>query len=223
MRSFDEIFAIAAERHGGADELAAKLTPPKAAEELAATPDDRWLAAMARGVFQAGFSWKVIEAKWPGFETAFKGFDVGACAMMDADWFDALVADTAIVRHAAKIRSVQTNAVFLGDFARSHGGGGAGAAVANWPSDDNLGLRALLEPQGARLGGTTGQYMLRFMGKDSFILSRDVVGRLIAEGVVDKPPTSKGAMAAVQGAFNEWSAQSGRSLTEISRVLALSL
>jgi hypothetical protein len=30
-------------------------------------------------------------------------------------------------------------------------------------------------------------------------------------------------MAAVQSAFNDWAAQSGRSLTEISRVLALSI
>lgn len=58
---------------------------------------------------------------------------------------------------------------------------------------------------------------------DSFILSKDVVGRLIAEGVVDKAPTSKKAMAATQAAFNEWRRQSGRSLKEVSRVLALSI
>ena len=32
------------------------------------------------------------------------------------------------------------------------------------------------------------------MGVDSFILSRDVTAALIREGVVDKAPTSKGAM-----------------------------
>ena len=31
---------------------------------------------MTRAIFQSGFSWKVIEAKWPGFEEAFDGFDV---------------------------------------------------------------------------------------------------------------------------------------------------
>ena len=50
-----------------------------------------------------------------------------------------------------------------------------------------------------------------------------MVDRLIAEGVVDKPPTSKKALADVQAAFNTWMQQSGRSLTEISRVLAMSL
>ena len=44
------------------------------------------------------------------------------------------------------------------------------------------------------------------MGKDTFMLSNDVVAALIREGVVDKTPTSKKALAQVQGAFNEWAA-----------------
>ena len=47
--------------------------------------------------------------------------------------------------------------------------------------------------------------------------------RLIAEGIIDKPASSKTTMRAVQGAFNTWMDQSGRSLTEISRVVAMSL
>jgi 3-methyladenine DNA glycosylase Tag len=81
----------------------------------------------------------------------------------------------------------------------------------------------MMKKRGARLGGATGQYFLRFMGVDSFILSRDVTARLIAEGVIDKSPTSKRAMTAVQAAFNQWQEQSGRSLTEISRILAMSV
>lgn len=64
---------------------------------------------------------------------------------------------------------------------------------------------------------------MRFMGKESFVLSKDVVARLIVEGVIDKAPTSKKAMKDVQAAFNTWKAQSGRTLTEISRVLAQSI
>ena len=86
-----------------------------------------------------------------------------------------------------------------------------------------MGLLERLKRDGNRLGGATTQYALRFSGKDSFILSRDVVARLIAEGVVDKSPTSKTAMRAVQNAFDIWMDQSGRGLTEISRVLAMSV
>lgn len=221
MRSFDEIFDIAADRKGGAEALKAMLTPPKSAAELASIPDHRWLAAMTRGVFQAGFNWKVVESMWPGFETAFDGFDVGRCAMLNDEDFEQLVSDTRIIRNGAKIRSVQHNAVFVQSLAAQSGS--AGKAIAAWPSSDFIGLLELFKTRGSRLGGTTGQYCLRFMGKDSFIFSESVVARLIAEAVVDRPPTSKKAMAEVQAAFNVWTEQSGRSLTEISRVLAMSL
>ena len=97
------------------------------------------------------------------------------------------------------------------------------AFIADWPAADFAGLMLWLKKNGGRLGGSTGAYALRRLGIDSFILSRDVVARLIAEGVIDKAPTSQRAMTAVQDAFNEWSNQSGRSLTEVSRVLAQSI
>ena len=80
----------------------------------------------------------------------------------------------------------------------------------------------MLKKRGSRLGGTTAQYVLRVLAKDSFVLSTDVTARLIAEGTIDRPATSKPAMAAVQAAFNDWSDQSGRSLNK-NRVLAMSV
>ncbi len=221
MRTFDAILAIAAERKGGPDALEAMLEPPLSPEDLARLPDHRWLALFTRFVFSAGFSWKVIERKWPGFEEAFHGFDVGRCAMMDDAWLDRLLQDTRIVRNGAKVQSVRDNAVFLQDLAREHGS--AAKVFAHWPAEDYVGLLDLLKKRGSRLGGTTGQYALRFAGADGFILSRDVVARLIAEGVIDKPPTSKRALAQVQAAFDAWRADSGRSMKEISRVLAMSI
>lgn len=221
MRSFDEIFAIAAERKGGSEALDALLEPPQDASALAAVPDDRWLAQSAKCIFNAGFNWKVVEAMWSGFEEAFHGFDLGRCAMLNDDDIARLASDTRIVRHGGKIRSVQENAVFFAGLAREHGS--VGRFVADWPDTDYAGLLAFLKKRGSRLGGNTGQYFLRFMGKDSYVLSRDVIARLIAEGVVDKEPSSKSAMAAVQDAFNTWREQSGRSMKEISRTLAMSI
>ncbi len=219
MRSFDEIRAIARDRHE--DSLAEKIgTGPKPAAELAKLPEDRWLSIFTKVIFQAGFNWKVIENKWDGFEEAFRGFDVDACAFMPEDWFEELCEDTRIVRYPAKIRSVQENAQFIQGLRDK---GGVAQVIADWPSEDFAGLIAMMKKDATRLGGTTGQYALRFMGRDGFILSRDVVARLVAEGVIDKAPTSKKAMDAVQAAFNTWRAQSGASLVEISRVLALSI
>ncbi len=220
MRKFKEIYAIAAKRKGGNDELEALLGKPKSISQLAAVADDRWLAGMAKCVFQAGFNWKVVDNMWPGFEEVFQGFNIGHCAMLHDDDFARLVSDKRIIRHGTKIRSVQQNAVFVSELAKEHGG--AGKAFGNWPATDYAGLLALLKKRGSRLGGNSGPYFLRFMGVDGFILSRDVVARLVAEGVIDKAPTSQKAMAAVQQAFNNWQAESRRSLTEISRVLAMS-
>ncbi len=220
MRTFDEIFAIAAERHGGAAALEEKLAKPETPEALAQVPEDRWLSQMTQRVFCAGFNWQVIEKKWDGFEAAFHGFDVDRCAMMNDDWLDDLVQDARIVRNGAKIQSVRDNAVLIQELRAD---GGVGAVIGGWPQDDYIGLLEMLKKRGTRLGGASGQYFLRFMGVPSFILSADVIARLIAEGVVEKAPTSKGALKAVQAAFDEWREQSGRSLTEISRVLAMSV
>jgi len=220
MRHFDEIFAIAADRKGGAEALNAMLEGPLPPATLVKIPEDRWLSTLTRCIFQAGFSWKVIEAKWDGFEAAFDGFDVGRCAFMDDEKFDALMRDTAIVRNPIKIATVRDNAAFLLELRED---GGAGKVIGGWPSTDFIGLLDMLKTRGSHLGGTSAQYAMRFMGRDSFMLTQDVTARLVAEGVIDKPATSKTARRAVQAAFNTWMEQSGRSLSEISRVLAMSV
>ena len=82
---------------------------------------------------------------------------------------------------------------------------------------------AELKQRGSRLGGQTGRFFLRFVGKDTPMLSGDVVRALVDQGVVDKNPTSKKALAAVQAAFNAWHEESGRPLCQISRTLACSV
>jgi len=221
MRSFDEILAIAADRKGGVDAVIADIPAPLSADALAAIPDDRWLAQMTRGIMQAGISWKVVENKWPGIEEAFLGFDVGAIGFQPDDWFYDLCNDTRIIRSPPKVRAVLDNADFIRRVSAEYGS--FGRRVGDWPANDFAGLIAWLKAEGSRLGGSTGPYVLRFMGKESYILSNDVVARLVAEGVIDKPPTSKKAMAAVQAAFDDWRAASGQSLTVISRVLAQSV
>jgi 3-methyladenine DNA glycosylase Tag len=218
MRHFDELYAIAADRKGGPDALEDLI--PRPDPNVTALPEDRWLSLFTKGIFQAGFNWKVIENKWDGFEEAFHGFDVDRCSFMHDEDMDRLMSNTAIVRNGPKIRTVIDNAHFLQSLREQ---GGAGQVIGGWPSTDFIGLLEMMKKNGSRLGGMTGQYALRFAGRDAFILSRDVTARLIAEGVVDKQPTSKTAMRSVQAAFNTWMDQSGRGLTEISRVLAFTL
>ena len=223
MHTFAEIYSVAAAHKGGPEALEALIAPhaPKSRDELVATPDDRWLSRMSRCVFQAGFSWQVIDKKWPGFEEAFEGFDPNRCAMMSDETFDALLKDRRIVRNGQKVAAVRANGQFLVDLAREHGS--AARVFADWPDDDYVGLLDLLKVRASRLGGGSAMYFLRFMGKPSFITSRDMVAALIREGVVDRPPTGKRDLKTVQAAFNAWAEESGRDLTSISRTLAMSV
>lgn len=223
MAPFQTIYERAAARKGGQAALEALLAEhlPKPAAELAATPDHRWLAQMTRCVFQAGFAWKVIDAKWEGFENAFHRFDPPLNAAMSEDEFDAHLKNAAIVRNAQKILSVRNNARFLVDLAAEHGS--AAAFFAAWPDSDFVGLLEVMKKRAARLSGETAMRLFRWMGKPAFITSRDVTAALIDAGVVDKAPTGKRELAAVQAAFNAWSAETGRDLSSLSRVLALSI
>lgn len=221
MRSFDEILAIAAGRKGGIAAVMADIPTPKTADELAAIPDDRWLAQMARGILQAGISWTVVDRKWPGIEEAFHGFDIGFLTFQPDDWFYDLCEDKRVVRSPPKLRAILDNAAFVARVSAEHGS--FGRRIGDWPETDFAGLVLWLQGEGARLGGNTGTYALRMLGKDGYILSRDVVARLVAEGVIDKAPSSRRAWQAVQAAFDEWRAQSGHNLTTISRVLAQSI
>ncbi|CTQ60963.1 DNA-3-methyladenine glycosylase I [Roseibium album] len=224
MRSLEEIEALATQKKGGAEKLAALLGEhnlPKSEAELDKIGDDRWLAMFTKCVFQAGFSWKVIEQKWPGFEEAFQGFDVARLSFLPDEAFEALLKDTRIVRNGAKIKAVQDNAVFLKELAIEHGS--AARFFSRYPVTDQIGLMELMKKRGSRLGGTTGQLALRFMGKESFILTGDVVNALIRENVIENDRMSKKNLKEIQVAFNDWKTTSGRSFNEISRILAFSV
>lgn len=221
MDSFDSIFQRAAERKGGVDELEALLPKSESELSLKELQDDRVLAEMTKCIFRSGFVWKVVENKWPGFEAAFYGFDVSRCAMLSDEELEALTQDTSIIRNAKKIRSVSKNAAFILDVRADHGS--FGAYLADWPTRDIVGLWDDLKQRGDRLGGQTGKFFLRFIGKDTPMFSNDVVKALVAMRIVEKAPTSKKAIAVVQGAFNQWHDESGRDLCEISRVLACSV
>tara|TARA_R110002096_G_scaffold139439_4_gene293770 strand:+ start:277 stop:954 length:678 start_codon:yes stop_codon:yes gene_type:complete len=221
MRSFEDLMDLAIEFKGDRAAVEALMPAVKAADQIQAVGDDRILALMTRGVFQAGFSWKVIDKKWPGFEEAFEGFVPVRWKFMSDDDLDTLLKDTRIVRNGQKIVSVRDNAIFLCDLDDEYGS--AANCFASWPQDDLISLLEMMKKRGSRLGGGTGQYFLRQLGKDSWVLSHDVVQALIREGVVDKMPTSKTAMRAVQSAFNDWATESARPFAHISRVLALSV
>jgi 3-methyladenine DNA glycosylase Tag len=221
MRKFSEILALA-EKHHGKGGVKARLADHMGGHAADLDRgDDRFLAGMTKAVFSAGFSWEVIEKKQPGFEAAFEGFDPHRVAFYGDDDVARLLKDARIVRNGAKIEATIANARFVVETAKKHGS--FGAFLKAWPTTDQIGLMDHLKKHAARLGGSGAMYFLRFNGWDAFILSGDVVKALIREGVVDKAPTSKADMKAVQAAFNAWAKESRRAQREVSRILSLSV
>jgi 3-methyladenine DNA glycosylase Tag len=222
MTAFKTIRTRAERRKGGAAELARLLPPKPDPAALASIGDDRILAEMTRRIFSAGFVWSVIEAKWAGFEAAFLEFDPPALLFQPDEFWEVLTADKRIVRNAQKIMAVRANAAFVCDVSSVHGG--FGKFLSEWPSTDQIGLMDLLAKRGSRLGGATGQYLLRFLGWDGFVISRDVSAALRDAGVdIAEQPTSKRDLAKVQAQFNAWAAETGLPFTHLSRIAAMSI
>ena len=220
LRKFSSIEALAEKHHGKAGLKTLLAKHSEGADGLAGG-DDRVLAGMTKAVFSAGFSWEVIEKKWPGFEEAFEGFDPHRVAFYGDDDIERLLKDARIVRNGAKIKATIANARFVVEAAKAHGS--FAAFLRNWPVTDQIGLMEQFKKHAAHLGGSSAMYFLRFNGWDAFILSADVVKALIREGVVDKVPSSKAEMKAVQAAFNAWTQESKRPQREVSRILSYSV
>lgn len=205
-------------RFGSARALEAQLPEPRTPEQLQAIGDDRYLSTLALRVFRAGLKHSLVDAKWPAFEQVFFGFDPEKVVLMGADHLERLMQDTRIIRHLGKLKSVPRNAQLVLDIAQEHGS--FGNFIAQWPVEDITGLWQYLSKHGSQLGGLSAPRFLRMVGKDTFVPTNDVVAALRAQDVIDKVPSSKRDMATVQAVFNQWRAESGRPLCQLSAMLA---
>lgn len=221
MRDFDDIYRQVLSRFGD-ERVIAELMPSYLEEEaLEGQSDNFYLSTLSRRVFRAGLKHSLVDAKWPAFEKAFFDFSPLRVAMMSDDELDELMANRVIIRHWNKIKAVRVNAVLFTELIEQHGC--IGRWLSQWPAEEITGLWLFLKKQGAQMGGNSAASFLRMAGKDSFVLSEDVVVALMAQGIVDKRPTSQRDLKAVQQAFNAWRVQSGWPLSHISRLLALTV
>jgi DNA-3-methyladenine glycosylase I len=67
--------------------------------------DAGYLEEITKSVFHSGFSWHVIDNKWPNFQEAFARFDPDAVAAFSDDDLERLLGDTGIVRNGRKIEA----------------------------------------------------------------------------------------------------------------------
>ena len=222
MSGFEDIRLRAEARKGGARALKAMLPTVATKKQLIELGDDRYLAMMTKSINQAGFSWKVIENKWPSFEEAFLGFDPRKLSYLSPEQWEAFTSDKRVVRNWQKIKALQDNVFFVQDESRRSGG--FGQFIADWPVEDQIGLMAYLKKHGSRLGGQSALWFLRRVGKDCFIPARDVAVLLRSIGLdIAENPTSKRDLSKIQAQFNEWHAETGLPYSHLSRIAACSI
>ena len=210
----------AARTRVGAAALESRLPQPKTPQQLAATPEDRYLSQMSLRIFRAGLKHSVVDAKWPAFEEVFHGFDPRRVRAMSDEALEKLLGDTRLVRHWGKLKAVRDNSASMLEIAAEHRG--FGRWLAGWPGEDIVGLWEALAKRFGQMGGNSGPSFLRMVGKDTFILTDSVVGGLKHWGAIEKPPRNRGDRAQVQAALNGWAKESGRPLCQISLILAMS-
>ncbi len=217
--TFDSIFEQACDRKGGPKALKSLLAKPASRKQLRALPADRYLAEFTRKVFQSGFVWRVVNQKWEGFEEVFWGFDIERLLMMPDDMLERKAQDPVIIRNYSKVKTVRENAIMI-DAVQRREKKAFGAFIADWPTDDIVGLWAYLKKHGSRLGGNTGPFALRTLGVDTFLLTQDVEGFLRLHEIIEGGVGSKKSLNATQAFFNKLREESGWSLTELSRLVS---
>jgi 3-methyladenine DNA glycosylase Tag len=216
---FTAILDTARARHG-AGAIEARLPQPKTASELVAIPDDRYLSQMSLRIFRAGLKHSVVDAKWPAFEEVFEGFDPRRVRTMPDEALEKLLGDARLIRHWGKLKSVRDNAAAM--LAIGEEFGSVGAWLATWPGSNIVGLWEALADRFSQMGGASGPMFLRMVGKDTFVLSKSVIAGL-KHWVAMPTPKNRADRAAAQAHFNAWSAETGRPLSQLSLILALSV
>ena len=220
---FEQLYQRAVERKGGKKALEALLVikygDMSDEASLSQLSDDRVLSAFTRQIFKSGFVWRVVENKWPDFEETFFNFDIEKILMMPEEMLERKAADPKIIRNYNKVKTIKANAQMIFDYQTDNKSSFA-QFIADWPSTDIIGLWAYLKKHGQRLGGNTGPNALRFLGKDTFILSSDVESYLRAQKIIDGGLHSKKSLTAIQEHFNELQAKTGYSLMKLSRLIA---
>ncbi|MBL6823291.1 MAG: DNA-3-methyladenine glycosylase I [Luminiphilus sp.] len=217
---YDNLYERACERKGGSDVVESLLPTIATQEHLSGLGSDRYLAEFTRKVFQSGFVWRIVNHKWPHFEEVFWGFDIERLLMMPHDMLERKASDPGIIRNFSKVKTVLDNALMISDTERREDKT-FGEVVASWPDDDVIGLWLFLKKHGSRLGGNTGPYALRTLGVDTFLMTADVEFFLRENDIIDSGTHSLRALKATQTYFNDLREESGRSLSELSRLVSL--
>ncbi|MCZ6804063.1 MAG: DNA-3-methyladenine glycosylase I [Proteobacteria bacterium] len=237
MMSFNSIYEAALDRVGSRVALHEMLPVSRSVNDLKSLSDAYCLSNMSRRIFQAGLNRRIIDNKWPAFEgmflllqkciltiqgdKVFHRFDIDAIRALSDEALEKLMEEKRIVRHWGKIQSVRHNAQAIYELNEEQES--FVAYLADWPTDNIVGLWDVLKNRFKQLGGASGPYFLRRVKKDTFLLTQDVIKALMRWGAIDEVPKNQRQKQQVQVCMNEWHEESQRSYCQISMILAKSV
>ena len=139
MRQFNDIYLQVLDLKGNDEKAILKDLPkPLSKTKLKKISDDRYLAELTKCIFRSGFIWRVIDAKWDGFEEAFFQFNPDKLVLLSDEQLEKYTQDERIVRNFQKIKTVRDNAGLILRMQKSHQS--FSNFIAEWPCSDLNGL-----------------------------------------------------------------------------------
>ncbi|KKK40673.1 MAG: DNA-3-methyladenine glycosylase 1 [Candidatus Lokiarchaeum sp. GC14_75] len=94
-----------------------KVTPPKK------KPKDNkgYFEVLSKAVFNAGFSYQVVNNKWEGIKEVFQKFDPDTLSNWTVDEISDALSSPKIIRNARKVNAIVSNAKVFLKLLRTHG------------------------------------------------------------------------------------------------------
>lgn len=92
-----------------------------APRQITPTSPSDWFEVLTRAVFNAGMSWRVVQAHWAATAEAFADFDPQVVAGYDEQDVDRLLVDERLIRSRGKLAAVPDNARTFIALAEEHG------------------------------------------------------------------------------------------------------
>lgn len=218
--AFTPFHEIALSWFGSEQSLSENLPTVRSVAELEIISDDRYLSAMCLRVFRAGMKHSAVDAKWRNFDQVFDGFEPSKLVDLSDEELEGRMNREGLIKHWAKVKAIRANASLV--LKRSIEFGGFGHWIASWPVQDIIGLWADITDNGVQMGGNSAPAFLRYIGKDTFLLTDDVVNVLTEQGLISGNPNTKDNLAIIQRQFNAWQDETGLPLSHISKILSYS-
>ena len=93
------------------------IIPPR----ISPSNDNEYFEMLSKSVFQAGFSFKVVEQKWKDIVESFDNFDYKKVMYWNEEKIHQVLQSPKIIRNSKKVRGIVDNARVFHEVIKEHG------------------------------------------------------------------------------------------------------